>query len=120
MLNPGDKVLINGKEYTLGARLGGGLEGNIFDVEGIPGYVIKIINDDKLTQFQKNNIFEHLKWLKELGARNKNIRQCMTVPKALLDDYLGYIMIKASEHESLKKYITVPEEVGKFDDWYVN
>lgn len=120
MLNPGDKVLINGKEYTLGTRLGGGLEGNIFDVEGIPGYVIKIINDDKLTQFQKNNIFEHLKWLKELGARNKNIRQCMTVPKALLDDYLGYIMIKASEHESLKKYITVPEDAEKFDDWYVN
>ena len=119
MLNSGDKVLINGKEYVLGTRLGGGLEGNIFDVEGLPTHVIKIINDDKLTQLQKKDIYEHLKWLKDLGSRNKNIRQCMTVPKALLDDYLGYIMIKASEHESLKKYITVPEELEQFDDWYV-
>jgi hypothetical protein len=30
----------------------------------------------------------------------------MTVPKALLDDYLGYIMLYASEHDNLKKYIT--------------
>ena len=57
MLNSGDKVLINGKEYVLGARLGGGLEGNIFDVEGLPTHVIKIINDDKLTQLQKKDIY---------------------------------------------------------------
>ena len=43
----------------------------------------------------------------------------MTVPKALLDDYLGYIMIKASEHDSLKKYITVPDDTAEFDEWYV-
>lgn len=120
MINVGDKVLINGKEYVLGERLGGGLEGSIFNVEGLPGYVIKIINDGKITQSQRNEAYEHLKWLKDLGARNREIRQCMTVPKALLDDYLGYIMIKASEHESLKKYITVPDDTSKFDEWYVN
>ena len=86
MITRGEKVLINGKEYVLGERLGGGLEGSIFNVEGLPNYVIKIINTDKMTQTQKNEIFEHLKWLKDLGARNKDIRQCMTVPKALLDD----------------------------------
>ena len=53
MLKSGDKVLINGKEYTLGAKLGGGLEGNIFDVEELPTHVIKIINEDKLTQLKK-------------------------------------------------------------------
>ena len=120
MLNSGDKVLINGKEYILGARLGGGLEGNIFDVVGLPSHVIKIINDDKLSQLQKSDIYEHLKWLKDLGARNKNIRQCMTVPKALIDDYLGYIMLKASEHESLKKYLTIPEDSEQFNQWYTN
>ena len=119
MINEGDKILINGKEYTLGTRLGGGLEGNIFNVEGLPNYVIKIINDDKMSQAQKNEIYEHLKWLKDLGSRNKEIRQCMTVPKALLDDYLGYIMIKASEHVGLKKYITVPDDTTSFDDWYL-
>jgi len=42
----------------------------------------------------------------------------MTVPKALLDDYLGYIMLNASEHDSLKKYITPPPETELFDEWY--
>ena len=32
MVNEGDKVLINGKTYVLGNRLGGGLEGSIFNV----------------------------------------------------------------------------------------
>lgn len=50
MITRGEKVLINGKEYVLGERLGGGLEGSIFNVEGLPNYVIKIINTDKMTQ----------------------------------------------------------------------
>ena len=120
MITTGEKVLINGKEYALGERLGGGLEGRIYNVEGLPGYVIKIINDENMPKAQRNEVFEHLKWLKELGARNQAIRQCMTVPKALLDDYLGYIMIKASEHDSLKKYIAVPDDTSQFDEWYVN
>lgn len=119
MITTGEKVRINGKEYLLAERLGGGLEGYVYNVTGYPGYVIKIINDEKMSQGQRNQVYEHLKWLRDLGARNKKIRQCMTVPKALLDDYLGYIMIKASEHDSLKKYITVPDEPGVFDEWYV-
>ena len=101
MLNEGDKVSINGKEYTLGSRLGGGLEGNIFTVVEAPGHVIKIINDRNMTRIQRNEVYEHLKWLKELGSRNKEIKQCLTVPKALLDDYLGYVMLYASEHDNL-------------------
>lgn len=119
MINTGERVRINGKEYVLGERIGGGLEGSIYNVEGLPNYVIKIINDEKLTPNQRNGICEHLKWLKNLGSRNKNIQQCMTVPKALLDDYLGYIMVKASEHNSLKKYITILDDESKFDEWYV-
>ena len=119
MITSGKKVLINRKEYVLGERLGGGQEGSIYDVIGFPKYVIKIINDEKMTQSQRSEIRKHLEWLKELGARDINIRQCMTIPKALLDDHLGYIMLKAFEHTSLKKYITVPNDTNKFDDWYV-
>ena len=118
MINEGDKILINGKEYTLGSKLGGGLEGNIFTVDEAPGHVVKIINDHNMSRIQRNEIYEHLKWLKDLGSRNKEIKQCMTVPKALLDDYLGYIMLYASEHDNLKKYITPPTETELFDDWY--
>lgn len=118
MLNEGEKVLINGKEYTLGSKLGGGLEGNIFTVVEAPGHVIKIINDRNMTRMQRNEVYEHLKWLKELGSRNKEIKQCLTIPKALLDDYLGYVMLNASEHDNLKKYIIPPTEEGMFDEWY--
>lgn len=113
MLNSGDKVLINGKEYTLGKRLGGGLEGNVFDVEGkqFSSYAIKIINDDKFSNVQKNDTYKHLKWLYDLGSRNEEIRQVLTLPKALLDDHLGYIMRKADEHTSLKDYLEVPDDI---------
>ena len=87
MIKEGEKVLINGKQYTLGSRLGGGLEGNIFTVVEAPGYVIKLINDQNMTRMQRNDVYEHLKWLKDLGNKNKEIKQCMTIPKALLDDY---------------------------------
>ena len=60
MVNEGDKVLINGKTYVLGNRLGGGLEGSIFNVEGFPKHVIKIINDDKMTKVQRNDTYNHL------------------------------------------------------------
>ena len=86
MVNEGDKVRIHGKEYTLGTRLGGGLEGSIFNVEGFPKHVIKIINDNKMSKFQRNETYNHLKWLYNLGSRNKEISQVLTVPKALLDD----------------------------------
>lgn len=118
MIKEGEKVLINGKEYTLGSRLGGGLEGNIFTVVETPSYVIKLINDHNMTRTQRNDVYVHLKWLKDLGNKNKEIKQCMTIPKALLDDHLGYIMLKASEHDSLKKYITPPNDSEKFDEWY--
>lgn len=118
MVNEGDKVLIHGKEYTLGTRLGGGLEGSIFNVEGFPKHVIKIINDTKMSKLQKNETYNHLKWLYNLGSRNKAISQVLTVPKALLDDQLGYIMLKASEHDNLKKYLEVPENMTDFDEWY--
>jgi len=118
MVKEGDKVLINGKEYTLGARLGGGLEGSIFNVEGFPKHVIKVINDDRMSKIQRDDTYNHLRWLYNLGSRNKAISQVLTVPKALLDDQLGYIMLKASEHDNLKKFIEVPEDMSTFDDWY--
>ena len=118
MVKEGDKVLINGKEYTLGTRLGGGLEGSIFNVEGFPKHVIKVINDDRMTKIQRDDTYKHLKWLYNLGSRNKSLSQVLTVPKALLDDQLGYIMLKAGEHDNLKKFLEVPEDILLFDDWY--
>ena len=82
MLTEGTKISINGKEYTLGARLGGGKEGSIFDVVELPKYVIKVINDNGMSKQQRNELYALLKWLYELGKREdkKDIKQYMTVP----------------------------------------
>ena len=118
MIKEGDKVLINRKEYTLGARIDGGLEGSIFNVEKSLNYVIKIISDSKMSRYQRNETYKHLKWLCNLGNRNTEIRQILALPKALLDDRLGYIMSKAGEHDKLEKYLEPPEDMSLFDDWY--
>lgn len=118
MAKEGDKILIHGKEYILGTRLGGGQEGNVFDVVDFPNYVIKVINDDNMTSIHRNEVYNHLKWIKNLASQRKIISQYMAVPKAVLDDKLGYIMHKAGEHFSLKEFITPPIETAKFDDWY--
>ena len=119
MLTEGTKISINGKEYTLGARLGGGKEGSIFDVVELPKYVIKVINDNGMSKQQRNELYAHLKWLYELGKREdkKDIKQYMTVPKGLLDDELGYIMVKAGDHDSLYEYINIPKDTD-FALWY--
>ena len=119
MLAEGNKILINGKEYTLGAKLGGGKEGSVFDLVEKKGAVVKIINDSTMSKIQRNELYAHLKWLYNLGrqADKKELRQYMALPLGLLDDELGYAMLKAGEHDPLNKYITVPEIDGEFDTW---
>lgn len=118
MVNEGDKVLINGKEYVLGARLGGGQEGSVFNVVDFPKHAIKVINDSNMSSLQRNEVYNHLKWVKNLAVQRKIISQYMAVPKAILDDKLGYIMLKADEHASLKEYLTPPDDPDGFDNWY--
>lgn len=120
MLAEGNKIKINGKEYTLGAKLGGGKEGNVFEIVEKNGAVVKVINDTNMSKTQRNEMYSHLKWLYNLGRQTdkKELRQYMALPLGLLDDELGYAMLKAGEHDPLSKYITVPEIEGEFDSWY--
>ncbi len=120
MLVEGSKISINGKEYTLGAKLGGGKEGSVFDIVEKNGAVVKIINDVNMSKTQRNEMYSHLQWLYNLGRRsdNKELRQYMALPLGLLDDELGYAMLKAGDHDSLSRYITVPEIDGEFDVWF--
>ena len=74
MVNEGDKVLINGKEYVLGARLGGGQEGSVFNVVDFPKHAIKVINDSNMSSLQRNEVYNHLKWVKNLAVQRKIIR----------------------------------------------
>ena len=78
MLVEGNKILINGKEYTLGAKLGGGKEGSVFDLVEKKGAVVKIINDSTMSKIQRNELYAHLKWLYNLG-RQADKRNCDSI-----------------------------------------
>ena len=119
MLAEGNKISINGKEYTLGAKLGGGKEGSVFEIVEKNGAVVKIINDSAMSKAQRNELYSHLKWLYNLGrqADKKELRQYMALPLGLIDDELGYAMLKAGEHDSLYEYINIPKDTD-FELWY--
>jgi len=46
----GDQVFIGGKRYIVGDRIGGGGEGNVYTVRNLPGKVIKVYNEDCITE----------------------------------------------------------------------
>lgn len=122
MRKEGDIVRINGNPYTLGSRIGGGLEGTVFNISDGPEgvkvekFVIKIINDSGMTLNEKLMIRGQLERLCRFGKNNEDFKQRMALPKSLLDDDIGYIMKKTSGYESLKRYLSPPD--NGFEDWF--
>lgn len=120
MKQTGDKVLINGHEYELGEKIGGGLEGSVFVSKDRPEFVIKLINTAKMGACAKRELREHLMWLKNTIGANTELKNKLAIPKALVDgDDIGYIMYRAVEHDSLKTYLTFPtDDMRAFEKWY--
>lgn len=119
MKRTGDKVLINGHEYELGEKIGGGLEGSVFVSKDRPEYVIKLINTTKMGDRAKQELREHLMWLKNTIGANAELKNKLAIPKALVEgDDVGYIMYRATEHDGLKTYMTFPMEMSAFEKWY--
>lgn len=118
MRTSGDIVKISGKEYVLGKQLGGGFEGAVYEVENMPNYVIKIINDFNKTDKEIKRIRDHLIWLRDNIGKNEILANLLAAPKAVLDDALGYIMVKADENfNNVGHYFEYPKEKEKFVDW---
>ncbi|MCH5165491.1 MAG: serine/threonine protein kinase [Clostridiales bacterium] len=119
MKRTGDKVIINGHEYELGEKLGGGMEGSVFVSKDRPEFVIKLINTAHMGNRAKLELREHLMWLKNTIGANNDLKNKLAVPKALVEgDDIGYIMYRATEHDSLKSYITFPSDIQQFEQWY--
>lgn len=120
MKRTGDKVLINGHEYELGEKIGGGLEGSVFVSKDKPEFVIKLINTTKMGTRAKQELREHLMWLKNTIGSNAELKNKLAIPKALVEgDDIGYIMYRAVEYDSLKTYITFPTgDTTDFEKWY--
>ena len=120
MKNEGDRVTIKGVPYTLGKRIGGGLEGSVFDIDGGPnanGYVVKIINDSKIDLDEKIRIHNQIRKLAYIRSTNGDLRNIMTLPIEILDSDLGYVMRKAENYESLEVYNHCPKD-DSFEEWY--
>ena len=124
MLHEGDLITLNGHRYKLGSKIGGGLEGTVFDLGpcvdetklDISKYVVKLINTGQLNDEQYRTIYRRILSLKRLGDRNKELRKRMSLPLELVGNDLGYVMKKMVGGESLKKYLD-PQECD-FKEWY--
>ena len=111
-MNPGDSILIKGKPYTLGSKLGQGVQGNVFNMVEVDNVVVKIINTNSMSKDEINITRKRLEWLlNEIGKTD--LKHRLALPKGLLDNQLGYVMLKASEHENLYKYIQINNEDSK-------
>ena len=117
MIKPGDTVYINGKPYVLGEKIGGGIQGNVFNVVDYPKHVIKVINESSLSRDEILSIRKRLEWLKnDIG--NTDLKQKLSLPKGLLDHNLGYVMVKADNHDNLNHYFSI--KTDDINDWIIN
>lgn len=120
MKKTGDIVRIGSNDYVLGEKLGGGLEGNVFDFESNSKFynkhVIKIINESGKSNLKKNKIYEHLKWLRSKNTKDSELPKYVILPHTILGSDLGYVMQKTNNYSSLKKYLQV--DFDDFDTWY--
>ena len=123
MVKEGDYIIIKGHRYMLGEKIGGGLEGSVFnlvsrerfDING--KFVVKIIKSTNLTDQQYRTVYARIRNLKELGESNKELRKRMSLPIEILGgDNLGYVMKNLADWESLKKYLDPGDQ--DFKEWY--
>ena len=123
MMKEGDRITLNGHRYILGEKIGGGLEGAVFNLAfsedtdvDCSKFVVKIINSNNLSKDQYRAVYNHIRYLKRLGDTNKELRKRMSLPREIVGNDLGYVMKKMIGGESLRKYIDPAEH--SFKEWY--
>ena len=124
MLKEGDAITLNGHRYILGKKIGGGLEGTVFDLASsedtdvdCSNFAVKIINSSSLSKSQARTVYNRIRSLKHLGDTNKELRKRMSLPRELVGNDLGYVMKKMVGGESLKKYLDPADQ--DFKEWYL-
>lgn len=115
MKKEGDTIRTSKGEYVLGKKIGGGMEGTVFDIaspSNVAGeFAVKIINTSGFDEPRKTMIRKRLAVLQKLGERNDKLRGHMALPRALLiGDDVGYIMKKANDYESLASYLSYGDD----------
>lgn len=123
MKSEGDQVTIGNRHYTLGKKIGGGQEGTVFEISDTTSnidptqFVIKLINDTRLSVDQKLITIKRIETLVRLGKEKDELRRIMAMPKASVKSDIGYVMRKAIDYESLNNYLELPEGASP-EPWY--
>ena len=135
MKKTGDTIKFNihgtSREFKLGRPLGGGGEGTVFEIEiptakGISKAAVKIIDTKKKTPAQIARIRRQI--LELIDARNHSkeksktnagpsLSSFLTLPQAILEDDIGYIMGLVEDHEPLTNFLTIPKEIEAQEEW---
>lgn len=123
MMKEGDAITLNGHRYALGKKIGGGLEGTVFDLVSSEDtqidcskFAVKIINSSGMSKLQARTVHNRMRNLKHLGDTNKELRKRMSLPRELVGNGLGYVMRKMIGGESLKKYLDPGDQ--DFKEWF--
>ena len=119
MKHSGDTVQIDGRNFTLGRRLGGGSEGAVFDIDDHSGVITKLINTRNMSPADIEEVKKRLVWLRDDVGVGMKLKQNLAIPKAVLDEDLGYVMKKAVNYRSLNTYLRHPFG-NAFADWCKN
>lgn len=118
-MNEGKAFHVNGTKFTFGKLIGGGLEGSVYEIVERPDFVVKILKSDHLTALGISRSKKHLSWLKDQVAKNDLVKNRFTFPKAIIDDYLGYVMLKVKDHMKLSDFMKYPKEEREFISWFL-
>lgn len=123
MMKEGEEIILNGHRYILGDKIGGGMEGTVFNLASSEDtdldcskFAVKIINSSNLSKEQCQTVHRRMRNLKHLGDTNKELRKRMSLPRELISNGLGYVMKKMAGGDSLKKYLDPGD--ADFKEWY--
>lgn len=131
MKKTGDRVTFLGQEIVLGKSLGGGGEGSVFEVsvqtkKGSMPAAVKVIDTKKKTEREILKARRQIQQLIDIRNRSKEkaktpgyeaLSTFMTLPQAILEEDVGYVMAKVDGYEPLTNYITIPESVEERESW---
>ncbi len=108
----------------MGQQLGEGGEGHVFVLEEVPKLAVKLIDESRKSPEELRKIRRQIQAL--LDVRNKDeksegdpmpLRKFLTLPRCLIDDGLGYVMVNAVGFESLSNFLHFPDEMEKQEEW---